>query len=88
MKFYSFTGSFLSIVLLLGNFSCSPTKLGKKTMSKLRSGGDYITEQTKVAYRSSRDALGLKEEVPPPSSKPMTVSKRVFGQLYRWLKSS
>ena len=81
MKFYSFTGSFLSIVLLLGNFSCSPTKLGKKTMSKLRSGGDYITEQTKVAYRSSRDALGLKEEVPPPSSKPMTVSKRVFGQL-------
>ncbi|MEK9773279.1 MAG: aldose epimerase family protein [Opitutae bacterium] len=81
MKIHSIIALVFSLVLVGGNFSCSPAELGKKTMEKIKTGGDYLTDKTKVAYQASREKLGLKEETPPPSSKPMTISKRVFGQL-------
>ena len=50
-------------------------------MNKLKSGGEFLTEKSKTAYQSGKDALGLNEEAPPTTSKPMTISKRVFGKL-------
>jgi aldose 1-epimerase len=81
MKAYPIICSFLFLCLLGVNFSCTPSELGKKSMNKLKSGGEFLTEKSKVAYQSGKDALGLNEEAPPTTSKPMTISKRVFGKL-------
>ena len=81
MNIHSIISSSFILALIWGSFSCTPSELSKKATQKLKTGGDYITEKSKLAYQSSREALGLKEEPPPRSSKPMTISKRVFGQL-------
>ena len=81
MKKYPLSSIFLTLSLILGNLSCTPSEFGRKTVEKLKSSKEYIAEQSKVAYQSSREVLGFKEEAPPQSSKPMAVSKRVFGQL-------
>ena len=81
MKIHSIISYSFILALAWGNFSCTPAELSQKASQKLKTGGDYITEKSKLAYESSREALGLKEETPPRSSKPMTISKRVFGQL-------
>ena len=71
----------LFLLFLFLSFSCSQSELGRNASEKLKSGTNYISEKSRQAYQSSKQVLGLKEIEPPKSSKPMTVSKRVFGIL-------
>ena len=81
MKINSILHSSLFLLFLFSSFSCSQSEIGRNASEKLKSGTNYISEKSRQAYQSSKQALGLKEIEPPKSSKPMTVSKRVFGIL-------
>jgi aldose 1-epimerase len=82
MKTYHCFIKYVFLLVLLGVFSCSPSKLAKDTMGEIRKGGDFITEKSKKVYVSGKDFLGMKEQdTSEMTAKPMTVSKRVFGQM-------
>ncbi len=81
MKINSILHSSLFLLFLFSSFSCSQSEIGRNASEKLKSGTNYISEKSRQAYQSSKQALGIKEIEPPKSSKPMTVSKRVFGIL-------
>ena len=55
--------------------------LGKRTTETLRSTRDYTTEKSKSAYESGKEVIGVKPSSVPKISKPMTISKRLFGVL-------
>ena len=71
---------FLHIIAFV-NFSCTPSELGKKTMDSLKNSRDYISAKSYSLYNSGKNMLGVKEGNPSLNSMPMTVSKRVFGEL-------
>ena len=73
--------SFLFIFFLFVSFSCTQSEMGRQASEKFESGTNYLTEKSKQIYQSSKQALGFKEAEALKSSKPMTVSKRVFGKL-------
>ncbi len=79
MKNYPYIASLLGAAILV-NFSCTHSELSKQTIEKLKIGGEYITSKGKLAYQSSREVFGFKQDKPIQSSK-MTISKRVFGEL-------
>ena len=81
MKIKSILHSSLFLLFLFSSFSCSQSEISRNASEKLKSGTNYISEKSRQAYQSSKQALGIKEIEPPKSSKPMTVSKRVFGIL-------
>lgn len=81
MKNYLLTSSSICLSVLFGNFSCTPSEIGRNSVKNLKRGGDYISERTKLAYQSGREVLGLQEQSKPRLSKSMTISKRVFGNL-------
>ena len=82
MKYYSIMKHIPVALFALAVFSCTtPSQLGKKTTETLRSTRDYITEKSKSAYESGKEVIGVKPSSVPKISKPMTISKRLFGVL-------
>jgi aldose 1-epimerase len=81
MKISTYLNIPFLLIFTFANYSCTPSELGKKTMDSLKSSRNYISEKSKLVYKSGRNILGVEEENLSSQSKPMTVSKKVFGKL-------
>ena len=72
---------FLIFISLGGIFSCAPSEMQKITLAKIKPVEIIFLEKSRIAYRATRESLGIKEDPEVLSTKPMTVSKKVFGTL-------
>jgi len=81
MKICTYLNIPFLLIIAFSNFSCTPSELGKKPRDSLKNSWDYITAKSNSLYKSGKKMLGIEDRNLSSNSMPMTVSKRVFGEL-------
>jgi aldose 1-epimerase len=72
---------FFLIAILFFLCSCTPSEIRQQAVEKFKTGSGYVVGKSKQVYKKGKQTLGIQDAELPKSSKPMSVSKRVFGEL-------